>query len=72
MYGEVFHVLIGLLALCICVENNGPILSTHVGKFQGRTLDFGDKGQVDVFLGVPFAKPPIKERRFEVRFKIFA
>uniref|UniRef100_A0A0N4Z6D4 COesterase domain-containing protein n=1 Tax=Parastrongyloides trichosuri TaxID=131310 RepID=A0A0N4Z6D4_PARTI len=31
----------------------------------GSELNFGDKGKVDEYLGIPFAKPPIKERRFK-------
>jgi hypothetical protein len=46
--------------------NSGPILETHIGKFEGRTFEFDEDRQVDAFYGIPFARPPIKERRFEV------
>ncbi|KAI6189483.1 Carboxylic ester hydrolase [Aphelenchoides bicaudatus] len=55
---------IALLAICVGADEEGPVLSTHVGKFQGRTIEFGET-KVDAFYGLPFAKPPIKERRFE-------
>lgn len=65
MYGlSVFALLI--LYVHAGDDDAGPILSVHNGKFKGITLDFDDKGQVDAFYGIPFAKPPVNERRFEV------
>lgn len=43
-----------------------PILDTHIGKFEGKTLKFGADKQIDAFYGIPFARPPTEERRFEV------
>lgn len=52
-----------------CVlANSGPILDTHIGKFEGKVLDFGADKQVDAFYGIPFARPPVGDRRFEVYF----
>lgn len=42
------------------------IVSTEYGKLQGFTLTTGDGFQADVFLGVPFAQPPVGDLRFEV------
>uniref|UniRef100_A0A1I7RSM9 COesterase domain-containing protein n=2 Tax=Bursaphelenchus xylophilus TaxID=6326 RepID=A0A1I7RSM9_BURXY len=46
------------------VTSEDPILQTNIGKFVGFTLEF-EAGKVDVFYGVPFAKAPIGDLRFE-------
>lgn len=39
---------------------------TKYGKLIGRRLEIGNDKQVDLFLGVPYAKPPNGKRRFKV------
>ncbi|KAK7486471.1 hypothetical protein BaRGS_00022272 [Batillaria attramentaria] len=42
----------------------GLIVDTDKGKVQGKTIYANDK-KVDVFLGIPFAKPPLGDLRFK-------
>uniref|UniRef100_A0A0N4ZTD7 G_PROTEIN_RECEP_F1_2 domain-containing protein n=1 Tax=Parastrongyloides trichosuri TaxID=131310 RepID=A0A0N4ZTD7_PARTI len=46
-----------------------PVIVTSLGKIQGKylTLDNGDIASI--FLGIPFAEPPINERRFKKPIK---
>jgi hypothetical protein len=44
-----------------------PKVETSFGPIEGkRVLMPGGKAVANVFLGVPFAKPPVGERRFKV------
>jgi hypothetical protein len=49
------------------VGGGGPIVRTRYGQIRGRTLAL-EKGaqKMDLFLGVPYAQPPVGYRRFEV------
>uniref|UniRef100_A0A8C4NH24 Carboxylesterase type B domain-containing protein n=1 Tax=Eptatretus burgeri TaxID=7764 RepID=A0A8C4NH24_EPTBU len=44
-----------------------PVVQTNYGKLQGVRISLGNEilGPVDQFLGVPYAAPPIHERRFQ-------
>ncbi|KAI6239313.1 Carboxylic ester hydrolase [Aphelenchoides fujianensis] len=54
-----------LLVSFALVRATGPLLKTNIGAFEGKRLEFGDAGSVDAFYGVPFARPPLSELRFE-------
>ncbi|CAD5221738.1 unnamed protein product [Bursaphelenchus okinawaensis] len=62
-----------LIAFCVLnavLDNKGcdgdqPVLNTHIGKFYGELLEFESGIKVDAFYGVPYAKKPIGELRFE-------
>lgn len=41
-------------------------VSTIYGKIVGREIIHDKNRQVNAFLGIPFAKPPIRELRFKV------
>ena len=42
-----------------------PIRTTHTGQVQGSLIHLNDTKQgVYIFLGIPFAKPPLRELRF--------
>lgn len=59
-------ILFFILAGLDFIEGN-PIVSTRYGKIEGFWLDLEDGSRADIFLGVPFASPPIDELRFEVK-----
>lgn len=40
-------------------------IHTKSGIVEGKQLHC-NKGPIDIFLGIPYAKPPIGERRFKV------
>lgn len=44
----------------------GPVVTTTYGDLQGFTIETAHKTKADIFLGIPFAKPPLDELRFEV------
>lgn len=56
-------------------EGNGTevIVQTKNGKLAGKQLNFdegmGNVPMANVFLGIPFAKPPIGQLRFKVHPK---
>ncbi|XP_075547395.1 cholinesterase-like [Dermacentor variabilis] len=56
------------LVMLICLGNivnvSSVIVSTMNGRIRGQTNTFLDK-QIQVFLGVPYAKAPIRELRFQ-------
>jgi hypothetical protein len=69
--------LFGLFHLISC-QNGAPVfVSTTRGLLQGYHVDQGNDttqiwyGQSDVFLGIPFAIPPIGELRFKVKLLSF-
>ncbi len=48
---------------------NGPIASTKYGELEGRSIET-PRGTVNVWLGIPYAAPPIGSKRFEVFISI--
>ncbi|XP_077564906.1 acetylcholinesterase-1-like [Haemaphysalis longicornis] len=56
-----------LLLLCIVQDvlpATPPVVQTHSGLVAGEQLKVGDK-LVDAFYGIPYARPPVGELRFE-------
>lgn len=45
----------------------GPILETKLGKLQGIVTQSRNGQDVHEYLGIPFAKAPVGDLRFEVR-----
>ena len=43
-----------------------PIINTRYGSIKGFQLRTERGFEVEIFLGIPFAKPPVGELRFEV------
>uniref|UniRef100_A0AC34FCH7 Carboxylic ester hydrolase n=1 Tax=Panagrolaimus sp. ES5 TaxID=591445 RepID=A0AC34FCH7_9BILA len=43
----------------------GPIIETKYGKVQGFEYSIKDGKIANIFLGIPFAEPPLKSLRFE-------
>lgn len=56
-------VLVLLLQEARMVSGFGPIVDTDKGQVQGKTIFVNGK-KLDVFYGIPYAKPPLKEYRF--------
>nr|XP_034379007.1 acylcarnitine hydrolase-like [Arvicanthis niloticus] len=63
-------VVFGLLLLLVHVQGQNsseasPIRNTHTGQVRGRLVHMKDtKAGVHIFLGIPFAKPPVGTLRF--------
>lgn len=54
------------IVLCLGTDN-GPIRSTIFGKIQGKITNRYPGIDVEEFLGVQYAEPPINSLRFKVR-----
>ncbi|KAH7701858.1 CRE-GES-1 protein [Aphelenchoides avenae] len=46
-------------------DDNAPVVKTKYGDVQGFTIGLENRAKADIFLGVPFAKPPTGELKFE-------
>lgn len=46
--------------------SEAPMAQTKYGKIRGRRLALVDGKEINAFLGVPFARPPLGELRFKV------
>jgi carboxylesterase type B len=46
--------------------SRAPTAQTNYGAVRGRRLVLADGKEINVFLGIPYAKPPIGELRFKV------
>ncbi len=58
-----------ILCRCVIVVSN-PIVRVEQGQILGETIHFEDdflniQKDIDVFLGIPYAEPPVGDRRFE-------
>lgn len=52
----------------ICIAGEVPTVNTKLGTITGlrKTVKFqGDEYEVDSYLGIPYAEPPVNDRRFE-------
>lgn len=56
LYFKAFFIVVAFLALSVC---NAQVITTQYGPIQG-----GMDGNVHVFLGIPFAKPPVDSLRW--------
>lgn len=52
------------------VVASSPIIDTKYGQLEGFTTKLQDGTEAAVFLGVPYAQPPVDELRLEVSFNI--
>ena len=64
------------LVIFVCCFNSmilcfSPIVRVEEGELVGTSYELPNGHIVDAFLGVPYAAPPIFERRFEVRINFF-
>jgi hypothetical protein len=51
--------------VCYC-QDERPVVTTSLGKIRGYLKTSHEGRKFSAFEGVPFAKPPIGSRRFEV------
>lgn len=69
-----FQRLSSVIFLCIIAKNNGQsvYVNTSRGQVVGYHIDLGSNtsalyyGQGDVFLGIPYAQPPVGLLRYKV------
>jgi len=59
----VFSLLFGL------VHGTDDILQLSQGKIRGGILNSRNGREFNTFQGIPYAKPPVKDLRFEVSYK---
>lgn len=61
--------IVSLLGFIACTSSLDPTREVKQGKIMGKTVHFendmiGIAKDIDVFLGVPFAEPPVGDLRF--------
>ena len=54
-----------LVIFCSGTSAN-PVVETIYGSVEGREIPIHTGDVIDSYLGIPFAKPPLDELRFEV------
>lgn len=54
------------LLLCFQLVFSGSTVTTNLGKIEGFEYTTSSNSKAEIYLGIPFAKPPIGELRFEV------
>ncbi|XP_077564393.1 acetylcholinesterase-like [Haemaphysalis longicornis] len=62
-----FTILVTLAAIfcrSACSRNTDPVIASDSGVIEGKRINVGNK-EVDAFLGIPYAAPPIGDLRFE-------
>lgn len=61
-------IILSLLSLKIVIAE---IISTPQGDIQGIIKKTVNDNEIQAFLGIPFARPPIGDLRFKVRLLFF-
>lgn len=68
----IFLVILSAIIRIKCVKaNEYKIVETENGCVRGRIVKGFDQKIHFAFKGIPFAKPPIGERRFKVKYSVF-
>lgn len=64
------HVVCAVIQICFldCILSDDPVVSTKYGDVSGKSIVLHTGAVIDTYLGIPFAKPPIGELRFQVRY----
>ena len=55
-----------IFLLAYANDENDLIVETKLGKLKGFIIELENSEKADIFLNIPFARPPIGELRFEV------
>ena len=59
---------LGWLAVCCCqAVVASPVIVSTLGQMRGMVVGTKQGALVDVYYGVPYAKPPVGKLRFKVR-----
>ncbi|KYB24865.1 Venom carboxylesterase-6-like Protein [Tribolium castaneum] len=58
-------VLFVSISVCFCDNDNRPLVTTPLGRIRGYHKTSHDGRKFAAFEGIPFAKPPVGQRRFE-------
>ena len=62
-------IVLGCISLIALANCQGPMVEVEQGMIEGKTVPFQDDfigidANIDVYLGISFAEPPLGERRF--------
>lgn len=60
--------LLAALALASADDSTPPMVTVENGMLRGRTLTTAKDRTIYSFEGIPYAKPPVGDRRFKVGF----
>lgn len=61
------HLFIAISSIsAIFCDDNFPLVQTHLGKIKGHLKKSYTGRKYEAFEGIPYAQPPIGERRFQV------
>lgn len=64
---KIFGIFMLLFGFVNCIPND--ILQLSQGQIQGSILYSRNGREFNAFQGIPYAKPPISDLRFEVKHK---
>lgn len=59
-----------LLGITLVLGDDGPVVTTNLGIVKGFAVQTTEGTMANIFLGVPFAKPPVGDLRFEKPVKL--
>lgn len=63
----IFNILLFfLLTVRLSKSDEGPIVTTSLGKIKGHYRVSYNENKYEAYEGIPFALPPVGPRRFEV------
>ena len=60
------RIILGLLATVTFGQDSNPVVITEFGPVEGLSIPIHTGDVIDSFLGIPFARAPVGELRFEV------
>ncbi len=65
-----FFITVSVFLYQLVLVLSKPIVTVEQGQIRGETIHFEDdflniQKDIDVFLGIPYAEPPVGDRRFE-------
>ena len=61
--------MVSLLATLTLGQDSNPVVMTEFGPVEGLSIPIHTGDVIDTFLGIPFARAPVGELRFEVSQK---